>query len=133
MADVRAYEQWRSQRDVAQNRTIAEHEAILRSVAASLNGSGAREAYMKEHRLRYEAGGILVQDPERMTATNDAAAQYQQAQYERIGMGAMLGSLVGSGVSVRTFTRAEVLTSLKAIAASKGGITEAITAFENLE
>lgn len=33
----------------------------------------------------------------------------------------------------KMFARSEVLTSLKAIMASKGGITEAITAFENLE
>jgi len=33
----------------------------------------------------------------------------------------------------KTFTRAEVLTSLRAILASKGGIAEAIVAFENLE
>jgi hypothetical protein len=32
----------------------------------------------------------------------------------------------------RTFTRSEVLTALCTIAASKGGIAEAITAFENL-
>jgi hypothetical protein len=126
MADVRAYEQWQAQAASGSHMTLAEHETNLRNISSSLNGAWVREAYMKEHRLRYEAGGILVQDPERVTDTH--ARLHANAQ-EAVG----IADLLGLRAHKRAFTRAEVLTSLKAIAASKGGITEAITAFENLE
>jgi hypothetical protein len=120
-------------------RTLEQHEDMLRGCTTSPNGDAARVAYMREHRLRYEVGGRLVQDPP--TATMNAAANQRlllDAQAREMAMGARFAepepwAAQAPHHSGKAFSRTEILTSLKDIMASKGGIAEAITAFENLE
>lgn len=63
---------WRAQmeavEEVFKRRTTGEHDAYLRGVFGdSTITAEARQAYMRKHRLRHE-NGVLVQDPEGVTA-----------------------------------------------------------------
>lgn len=89
--------------ELAQERSISEHESIIRSISDSLNGSVAREAYMKRHRLRYEVGGILVQDPMREQTIGGGVAQMLRApgkMFSRSDILAILRARVAAGTGI---------------------------------
>lgn len=72
--------------------SLQDHEDVLRSISESLNGSAARESYMRLHRLRYEIGGKLVQDMPRLGDSSCGCAE---------------------GVGCRTYTSPEVAASYR--------------------
>jgi hypothetical protein len=90
----------------------------------------------------------LEEAARQIAAPMNSAAQYQQEQYARIATPAVgvgsespeewhrrSGQVLTQILEAqdKRFSRFEVIVSLRAIMASKGGIAEAITAFENLE
>jgi hypothetical protein len=135
-------------------RTLDEHDAHLRQYGTGDADYMARRRYMQEHGLEYRDGPdgrrMLVWAPSTVYSESAYDAQRRAAQDSKYFSGAVLGSATGvmhnvaydSAGSSRaakdkahrvTFTRTEILASLRAIEASNGGISEAIIAFENLE
>lgn len=118
-------------------RTLEQHAAHLGTLSDGGAGYIAKQVYMLDHGLEY-SNGTLCYTPS--TVHREAAWEAQQrlGQAER-PLATSSGRVDGSSLAQQShapdkiFSRGDVLLVLKAIAASKGGLAEAINAFENLE
>lgn len=112
------FEEWKRQRDS----TAAHQQAQYARIAAPFGGLN--------HASHAEAAAKAEEEIFRMGAT------HATGRSGVLGLGSIEAQMSGQPkdrLIRQTFTRAEILTSLRAILASKGGLYEAIVAFENLE